>query len=51
VEFVSKPIRQQVETAISQITGLFPKYIHAVNQRGLELKLTCFVLVYAISCL
>ena len=51
VEFVSKPIRQQVETAISQITGLFPKHIHAVNQRGLELKLTCFVLVYAISCL
>jgi len=51
VEFVSKPIRQQVETAISQITGLFPKYIHAVNQRGLELKLTCFVLAFAISCL
>lgn len=51
VEFVSKPVRQRVETAISQITGLFPKHIHAVTQRGLELKLTCFVLAYAISCL
>ena len=51
VEFVSKPIRQQVETAISQITNLFPKRIHAVTQQGLELKLTCFVLAYAISCL
>ena len=51
VEFVSKPVRQRVETAISQITGLFPKHIHAVTQRGLELKLTCFVLAFAISCL
>ncbi len=51
VEFVSKPIRQQVETAISQITNLFPKRIHAVTQQRLELKLTCFVLAYAISCL
>lgn len=51
VEFVAKPVRQRVETAISQITALFPKHIHAVTQQGLELKLTCFVLAYAISCL
>lgn len=51
VEFVSKPVRQRVETAISQITHLFPKRIHAITQHGLELKLTCFILAYAISCL
>jgi hypothetical protein len=51
VEFVSKPVRQQVETAISQITALFPKHIHAVTAQGLQLKLMCFVLAYAISCL
>jgi hypothetical protein len=51
VEFISKPVRQQVETAISQITALFPKHIHAVTVQGLQLKLTCFVLAYAISCL
>ena len=50
-EFLAKPVRQQVETAISQITNLFPKRIHAVNQKGLELKLTCFILAYAIHCL
>ncbi len=51
LEFVSKPVRQQVETAISQITALFPKHIHAVTQQGLELKLTCFILAYSISLL
>lgn len=51
VEFLAKPVRQQVETAISQITNLFPKRIHAITQQGLELKLTCFILAYAIACL
>lgn len=50
VEFLAKPVRQQVETAISQITNLLPKRIHAVTQQGLELKLTCFILAYAIAC-
>jgi hypothetical protein len=51
VEFLAKPIRQQVETAFSQITKLFPKHIHAVTAQGLERKLVCFLLAYSISCL
>lgn len=50
-EFVSKPIRQQVEIAFSQITNLFPKHIHAVTPNGFVLKVVCFLLAYSFRCL
>jgi hypothetical protein len=50
-EFVSKPIRQRVETAFSQITKLFPKHIHAVTAQGFALKVICFLLAYSFQCL
>lgn len=50
-EFLSKPIRQRIETAFSQITNLFPKHIHAVTNNGFVLKVVCFLLVYSFQCL
>jgi hypothetical protein len=46
-EFVSKPIRQQVEIAFCQITNLFPRHIHAVTSDGFALKVICFLLAYS----
>ena len=51
VEFVAQPIRKRIETAFSQITRIFPKHIHAVTPQGFALKVTCFVLVFAIQAL
>lgn len=51
LEFLGKPIRQRVETTFSQITSHFPKHINAVTPQGFVLKLTCFLLTFAIDCL
>jgi Transposase DDE domain len=50
-EFLGKPIRQYIETVFSKLTNLFPKKIHAVTPRGLELKVVCFLLAFSIQCL
>jgi len=50
-EFVFKPVRQQIETAFSQITNLFPKHIHAVTANGFMLKVICFLLAYSFQCM
>lgn len=50
-EFIFKPIRQHVEIAFSQITGLFPKHIHAVTANGFVLKVICFLLAYSFKCI
>ena len=50
-EFVGQPIRQYIETVFSQVTNGFPKHIHAVTPQGFELKIVCFLLVFAIQCL
>ena len=41
--------RKRIETAFSQITNLFPKHIHAVTFDGFLLKVTMFVLAFAIN--
>lgn len=51
VEFVSKPVRQRIETSFSQVTKLFPKHIHAVTARGFVLKVVCFLLAFSFQCL
>lgn len=50
-EFLSKPIRQYIETVFSGISGLFSKKIHAVTPRGFELKIVWFLLAFSIRCL
>lgn len=50
-QFLAQPVRQQVETAFSQITALFPKHIHAVTSQGFVLKLVCFLLSFSFRCL
>lgn len=50
LEFLSKPIRQRVETAFSQVTLRFPKSINAVTAQGFLLKLICFLLAYSFHC-
>ncbi len=50
-EFLSKPIRQYIETVFSGIIGFFSKKIHAVTPRDFELKIVWFVLAFSIQCL
>jgi hypothetical protein len=50
-EFLSKPIRQYIETVFGGITSLFSKKIHAVTPRGFELKIVWFLLAFSIQCL
>ena len=40
-------MRKMVETAISGIVRLMPRWIQAVTEKGFELKLTLFVLGFA----
>jgi len=44
-------MRKRIETSFSQIAALLPKKIHAVTAQGLELKVVCFVLAFAIQLL
>jgi len=50
-EFLSAPIRKQVETTFSRLTSWFPRRIHAVTRRGFVLKLVCFLVAFSIDCL
>jgi Transposase DDE domain len=50
-EFLSKPIRQYIETVFSGLSALFARKIHAVTPRGFELKIVCFLLAFSIQCL
>jgi Transposase DDE domain len=50
-EFLSKPIRQYIETVFSKLSALFSRKIHAVTPRGFELKIVCFLLAFSIQCL
>lgn len=50
-EFLSKPIRQYIETVFSKLSAMFSRKIHAVTSRGFELKIVCFLLAFSIQCL
>ncbi len=50
-EFLSKPVRQYIETVFSGLTNLFSKKIHAVTPGGFELKIVWFLLAFSIQCL
>jgi hypothetical protein len=51
VEFLSKPIRQYIETVFSKLSAMLAGKIHAVTPRGFELKIVCFLLAFSIQCL
>ena len=51
VEFLSKSIRQYIETVFSKLSAMLGGKIHAVTPRGFELKIVCFLLAFSIQCL
>jgi hypothetical protein len=42
-------MRKRIETAFSQITNLFPRHIHAVTLDGFLLKVSMFVIAFALD--
>jgi hypothetical protein len=42
-------MRKRIETAFSQITAMFPRHIHAVSFRGFQLKVSMFVIAFALD--
>jgi hypothetical protein len=42
-------MRKRIETVFSQITNLFPKHIHAVTLDGFLLKVSMFVIAFALD--
>jgi hypothetical protein len=51
LQFFLRHYRNQVETAGSLIARLLPKSIHAITDKGFELKVILFVLASSINCL
>lgn len=49
LRYIQNYFRKRIETTFSRITSLFPKSIHAVTQRGFQLKIMLFILAYSIS--
>jgi len=47
--YYKRLLRKGVETTFSQITNLFPKHIHAVTFDGFLLKVSLFVIAFAID--
>ena len=42
-------MRKRIETTFSQITAMFPRHIHAVTFRGFQLKVSLFVIAFALE--
>jgi hypothetical protein len=42
-------MRKRIETAFSQLTAMFPRHIHATSFRGFLLKVSWFVIAYALD--
>ena len=42
-------MRKRIETVFSQITSMFPRHIHAVSFRGFLLKVSLFVIAFALD--
>lgn len=42
-------MRKRIETALSQIKAMFPRHIHAVSFRGFLMKVSFFVMAFAID--
>lgn len=42
-------MRKRIETAFSQIAAMFPRHIHAVSFRGFQLKVSLFIIAFALD--
>lgn len=42
-------MRRRIETVFSQITALFPRHIHATSFRGFQLKVSLFIIAFALD--
>ena len=42
-------MRKRIETVFSQITNMFPRHIHAVSFRGFLLKVSLFIIAFALE--
>jgi IS5 family transposase len=42
-------MRKRIETTFSQITAMFPRHIHAVSLRGFLMKVSFFVIAFALD--
>jgi hypothetical protein len=42
-------MRKRIETVFSQITNMFPRHIHAVSFRGFLLKVSMFIIAFALD--
>jgi hypothetical protein len=51
VRYLQEVLRKRIETTFSQITMLFPRFIHAVTRKGFELKIYLFILAYSLHLL
>lgn len=47
--FVKQHMRKKIETAISELKGLFLRRIHAVTAKGFQLKLSVFLLAFTLK--
>jgi hypothetical protein len=42
-------MRKRIETAFSRLTAMFPRHIHATSFRGFLLKVSFFVIAFALD--
>lgn len=47
--YLKKGIRKKIETAISELKALFARPVHAVTDKGFELKLSLFILGFTLK--
>lgn len=48
-EYYKVMMRKRIETAFSQITGMFPKQIHAVTLKGFLMKVSFFIIAFTLE--
>jgi len=48
-EYIIEVMRKRIETTFSEISGMFPKRIHAVTDTGLILKIILFLFSYSLN--
>jgi IS5 family transposase len=46
--YYKQSMRRRIETVFSQITAMFPRHIHAVSLRGFLMKVSFFVIAFAL---
>jgi hypothetical protein len=47
--YYKKLMRKRIETVFSQVTAMFPRHIHATSFRGFLLKVSWFIIAFALD--